>query len=49
VTITLDGVYLVASPLNEESWDEDARKEWGWARKQAQLDELIANVSMSRP
>ena len=33
--MTLDGVYLVASPLDDEAWDEGARKEWGWARKQA--------------
>lgn len=49
VTITLDGVYLVASPLDDETWDETARREWGWARKQAKLNQLMAQRTVARP
>jgi hypothetical protein len=48
VTITLDGVYLVASPLDDETWDETARREWGWARKQARLNQLLAQRTVAR-
>lgn len=38
VSLTLDGVYLVAGPLDEGHLDEGAMREWTWARKQQRLD-----------
>lgn len=45
VTITLDGIYLVASPVDESRSDEGAKREWRWARKQARIDHLSAQRS----
>ena len=47
VTITLDGVYFVAGPLAESDWDEEAQKEWAWARKESRLNRLEQAAEMS--
>ena len=47
VTVTLDGVYLVAGPLAESDWDETAKKEWAWARKSGRLMRLSQAAELS--
>ena len=47
VTIQLDGVYLVAGPLVESDWDEEAQREWAWARKEGRLNRLAQAAEMS--
>ena len=47
VTIKLDGVYFVAGPLAESDWDEEAQKEWAWARKEGRINRLEQAAEMS--
>lgn len=47
VVISLDGVYLVAGPLSESQWDEEAQSEWAWARKSNRLMRLSQAAEMS--
>ena len=44
VSITLDGVYLVAGPMDEGNLDDAARQEWAWARKLQRLDAYLPGV-----
>eukprot|EP00966_Prymnesium_polylepis_P284674 6577025-Prymnesium_polylepis.1 len=44
VSITLDGVYLVAGPLDEGNLDDHARQQWAWARKLQRLDAYLPGV-----
>ena len=44
VSLTLEGVYLVAGPLDESDFDEGAQREWSWARKQHRLDAHLPGV-----
>lgn len=43
-SITLEGVYLVAGPLDEGNLDDGARREWAWARKRQRLDAHLPGV-----
>ena len=46
LTVTVDGVYLVAGSLSESDWDENQQRTWAWGLKNQLLNRLYQEAAV---